>query len=166
MKIIERISKAASDTRFKASCDQVLSAIDPYSRSTKAGHITASGLVIREGRVLLIFHPYIKAWFQPGGHIDDGESPIDAAIREVYEETGVICKPIDRYLDPIDIDLHEIPANPLKGESAHLHIDLLFLLDVVGEGESAERIQKTWLSVEEVSNTRLRRVFSMLRDEC
>jgi 8-oxo-dGTP pyrophosphatase MutT (NUDIX family) len=164
MKIIERISKAASDTQFKASCDQVLSAIDPYSRSTKAGHITASGLVIREGRALLIFHPYIKAWFQPGGHIDDGESPIDAAIREVYEETGVACKPIDRYLDPIDIDLHEIPANPLKGESAHLHIDLLFLLDVVAEGVSTEGIQKIWLTVGEVSNTRLRRVFNMLRN--
>lgn len=165
MKIIERISQAATDTQFKASCDQVLSAIDPYSRSTKAGHITASGLVIRDGQALLIFHPFIKTWLQPGGHIDDGENPIDAAIREVYEETGVTCKPIAGSLDPLDIDLHEIPANPKKGEGAHLHIDLLFLLDAVEEGESPEGIQKAWLIFEEVSNTRLRCVLDQLQNK-
>lgn len=152
MKIIGRICKVASDTRFKASCDQVLSSIDPFSRSTKAGHITASGLVISGGRVLLIFHPYIKDWMQPGGHIDDGESPIDAAIREVFEETGVICKSIDGYLDPIDINLHEIQANPKKGEGVHLHIDLLFLLEAIGGAEPTEEIQKAWLRIEEISN--------------
>jgi mutator protein MutT len=30
-------------------------------------------------------------WCFPGGGIDKGESPLQAAIREVYEEMGVIC---------------------------------------------------------------------------
>ena len=63
----------------------VLNYQDPFKRSNKIGHFTASGLVIRDDKVLLILHPYLGRWFQPGGHIDDGESPIDAAIREVYE---------------------------------------------------------------------------------
>lgn len=157
MKIFEHISKVAASTRFKALCDQVLSGIDPYSRSTAAGHITASGLVVRDGRVLLIFHPYIKEWMQPGGHIDDGEIPINAAIREVFEETGVTCEPLNGYLDPIDIDLHEIPANPKKGEGRHLHIDLLFALKMTKEQESPEGIEKAWMPFDQTTSPRIRR---------
>ncbi len=102
---------------------------------------------------------------QPGGHIDAGETPIDAAIREVYEETGVICNPIEGYRDPIDIDLHEIPANPKKGEAAHVHIDLLFLFEAAEEGESLEEIQKAWLPFEEISNARLRRAINKLKNK-
>ena len=144
---------------------KILSSLNPCSRLNEEGHITVSGLVIRNGRALLIFHPYIKEWMQPGGHIDPGEAPIDAATREVYEETGVICNPIKGCLDPIDIDLHEIPANPKKGEAAHVHIDLLFLFEAAEEGESPEEIQKAWLPFEEISNARLRRAIKKLQNE-
>ena len=53
---------------------------NPFSRENSLAHITASGLVIDSKKVLLIFHPYIKRWFQPGGHIDPNENPSEAAI--------------------------------------------------------------------------------------
>jgi 8-oxo-dGTP pyrophosphatase MutT (NUDIX family) len=121
--------------------------------------------VIKDGKVLLIFHPYIKQWFQPGGHIDDGELPIEAAIREVYEETGILCEPTEGRLDPIDIDLHEIPANPKKGEGTHLHIDLLFLLQVIEERESPEDIQKAWVPFKEITSPRIQRALQKLQDQ-
>jgi 8-oxo-dGTP pyrophosphatase MutT (NUDIX family) len=129
------------------------------------GHITASGLVIRDGGVLLIFHPYIKQWFQPGGHIDDGEEPIRAAIREVFEETGVVCESLGGFLDPVDIDLHEIPENPKKGEGVHLHIDLLFALQVIEERESPEEIEKAWVPFDQVSSPRIQRALLKLQDQ-
>ena len=142
MNVIDFVSTAALHSQFKNQCDQVLSSKDPCSRSTEQGHITASGLVVKDGSALLILHPYIKQWMHPGGHIDAGETPIEAAIREVYEETGILCESIVGQLNPVDIDLHEIPANPKKGEGAHLHIDLLFILKVVEERESPEDIEK------------------------
>lgn len=148
---------------FSEAFIKILSEADPFSRSNQYGHITASGLVVRNDQILLIFHPYIKEWFQPGGHIDEGENPIEAAIREVHEETGVICRPIAEYLDPIDIDFHEIPDNPKKGEARHLHVDLLFLLEVVNEEESPEDIQKAWLPLAEISSPRLQRVLVKIR---
>ena len=165
MNIIDQISGAVTHSPFKYICDQVLFSGDPYSRSTKIGHITASGLVIRDGYALLIFHPHIKQWFQPGGHIDKGEIPIEAAIREVFEETGVACRSLVGYSEPIDIDLHEIPANPKKDEDKHLHIDLLFLLEVFKEGDSIEAIEKAWLPFEKITNMRLRGAIDKLQSE-
>ncbi|QWD99835.1 NUDIX domain-containing protein [Polynucleobacter sp. JS-Mosq-20-D10] len=138
---------------------------NPLSRLNVTGHITASGLVIKDDLVLLIYHPYIKQWFQPGGHIDDGESPIEAAIREVYEETGILCESTDGQLDPVDIDLHEIPANPKKGEGAHLHIDLLFVLQVIEERDSPEDIQKAWVPFDQITSPRIKRALQKLQDQ-
>ena len=145
--------------------EQVYSILDyenPFKRSNKLGHITASGLVINNGKVLLVFHPFIKRWFQPGGHIDDGELPIDAAIREVYEETGFVCVPDSKDLEPIDIDIHEIPANPKKGEDTHLHIDLLYCLRVSSQEQSTEDLACAWISFDQVESDRIKRALAKL----
>jgi ADP-ribose pyrophosphatase len=163
--MLDLISSVASNSSFKADCDQILSSKDPYSRSTKQGHITASGLVIQDDKVLLILHPFIKQWFQPGGHIDDGESPINAAIREVYEETGILCESIEGQSNPIDIDLHEIPANPKKAEGVHLHIDLLFILRVLKQEESPEKIEKAWVPFDQIISPRIKRALQKLQDQ-
>ena len=141
----------------------ILDSENPFSRSNQLGHITGSGLVIKDGKALLIFHPYIKQWFQPGGHIDEGEEPIQAAIREVFEETGVVCEPLNEFMEPVDIDLHEIPANPSKGEDVHLHIDLLFILKALKEGESPEEIEKAWVPFDQITSPRIRRALQKLQ---
>lgn len=163
--MLDLISFAAIHSSFKSICDEVLSSKDPYSRSTKQGHITASGLMIKDGKALLIFHPFIKEWFQPGGHIDEGEEPIQAAIREVFEETGVVCESLNGFLNPIDIDFHEIPANPKKAESSHLHIDLLFTLKVVEEGDAPEDIQKAWVPFDQITSPRIQRALQKLQGQ-
>ena len=140
----------------------ILNYQNPFNRSNKLGHITASGLVIRDDKVLLILHPYLQSWFQPGGHIDDGESPIDAAIREVREETGFVCDLDSNDLEPIDVDIHEIPSNSKKGEAAHLHIDLLYRLKVLREDKPVEDISTAWLSFSQVESARIQRALAKL----
>ena len=147
---------------FEERVYSILDYENPFKRSNKLGHITASGLVINNGKVLLIFHPFIKRWFQPGGHIDDGELPIDAAIREVYEETGFVCVPDSKDLEPIDIDIHEIPANPRKGEDTHLHIDLLYCLRVSSQEQSTEDLACAWISFDQVESDRIKRALAKL----
>jgi ADP-ribose pyrophosphatase YjhB (NUDIX family) len=53
---------------------------------------TVATFVLHRGRVLLLFHPKIGLWLPPGGHVEHGELPDDAAVREVREETGVRCR--------------------------------------------------------------------------
>ena len=51
---------------------------------------TASVLVLRPDRqILLLLHGKLGVWLGPGGHIEAGESPDEAALREVMEETGL-----------------------------------------------------------------------------
>ena len=52
----------------------------------------AGGVVIRDGRVLLVHRPQYDDWTIPKGKLDDGESWEDAALREVEEETGLVCE--------------------------------------------------------------------------
>ncbi len=106
MDIFSQIAIQARNTIHEAQCNSILASSNPFSRATIQGHITASGLVVKNGNALLIFHPYIKRWFQPGGHIDEGDSPIEAAIREVCEETGYVCELDSDSQDPVDIDIH------------------------------------------------------------
>lgn len=46
-----------------------------------------------QGRVILGRYPGSDTWAIPGGVIDPGEHPADAAVRECYEETGIIAIP-------------------------------------------------------------------------
>jgi 8-oxo-dGTP pyrophosphatase MutT (NUDIX family) len=54
----------------------------------------ALGIVFSKDRskVLLIKRRDIPIWVLPGGGIDDHETPADAAVREVFEESGLRVK--------------------------------------------------------------------------
>jgi 8-oxo-dGTP pyrophosphatase MutT (NUDIX family) len=43
-------------------------------------------------RLLLCLHADKNIWVTPGGLIEPGEHPADAAVRETWEETGLIVE--------------------------------------------------------------------------
>lgn len=63
--------------------------------------MTAAGCLIYKGTVLLIKHKKLGLWLNPGGHIDPGELPHEAAEREFYEETGVFVEAIWTHIDTL-----------------------------------------------------------------
>lgn len=52
-------------------------------------HFTVAVFAVWEGKVLLHRHRKLGMWLPSGGHIEQGELPYDAAVREVLEETGL-----------------------------------------------------------------------------
>ena len=75
----------------------------PVKRQAGARHDhSAGGLVVRGAEVLLISTLGGRRWQLPKGHLEAGETPEQAAVREVREETGVtgrilLCLPAIDY---------------------------------------------------------------------
>jgi mutator protein MutT len=65
-------------------------------RAARPDEIVA-GIVVRDGRVLLCHRSADRAWYPdvwdlPGGHIEPGETPTGALVRELYEELGIVVE--------------------------------------------------------------------------
>jgi 8-oxo-dGTP pyrophosphatase MutT (NUDIX family) len=109
---------------------------DPFSEADNDHHVTASAFVISSRGVILHLHRRLQIWLQPGGHVDDGESPDEAARRETLEETGLVA----RHLEPPN--LFHVDVHP--GPRGHTHYDLRYVLiappsdPTPPEGESPE----------------------------
>lgn len=75
--------------------------------------IGALAVVVHEARVLLVQRskqPDAGLWGFPGGHVEWGETVMQAAQRELREETSVIAEPL-RYIDNLDLlrrDEHDV----------------------------------------------------------
>jgi ADP-ribose pyrophosphatase YjhB (NUDIX family) len=65
--------------------------MDPQSMSTRP---RACAAVIRDGKILMVQHINESRiyWTLPGGGVEPGETPAQAAVRETLEESGVAVK--------------------------------------------------------------------------
>jgi 8-oxo-dGTP pyrophosphatase MutT (NUDIX family) len=50
---------------------------------------SAGGVVINRRGEILVVSQHGTSWSLPKGHIEEGEDPLTAALREIHEETGV-----------------------------------------------------------------------------
>ena len=49
----------------------------------------SAGGVIVNGKKVIVVAQQMNTYSLPKGHLDDGENPLDAAYREIHEETGL-----------------------------------------------------------------------------
>lgn len=137
------------DQRESESMTQFLDVVpsldDPCSEERGLVHVTASAIVVSDAgdKVALHLHKRLNMWLQPGGHIDAGESPAQAALREAVEELGL---PVRHQRDGgilFHLDVH-------PGPKGHTHHDLRYLVRAPevppqpGEGESPDARWFTW----------------------
>jgi 8-oxo-dGTP pyrophosphatase MutT (NUDIX family) len=145
-------SRTPVDEREVASIAAFLDAFDrldaPLDQHADPVHVTGSGVVVGPRGVVLLEHKRLGIWLQPGGHLDPGETPWDAALRESCEETGLDLG----FAGPVDVD--GVPAllhvDVHDGGRGHSHLDLRYLLDgddadpAPPEGESQHIGWFTW----------------------
>ena len=110
--------EVAARERFLSELDRLRAPCDEHAGPT---HVTASGIVVGRRGTVLHRHKRLGIWMQPGGHIDPGEAPEDAAVREATEELGLaVAHPSTGPL-LLHLDVHQAAHE-------HTHLDLRYLL--------------------------------------
>lgn len=161
--------------RFGLLQRQLAAGEDISVRSNMTGHLTSSAAVLSEdgSKVLLIDHAFLKKWLTPGGHYEGPDGLFESALREVAEETGVDDAVAHAWTTstgiPLDIDSHDIPAQPRKNEAAHVHHDFLFLATAPERADLSAQLAEVhaavWAPLEQLADSddeRVRRVYAKL----
>lgn len=98
---------------------------------------TATAYIFDKQKILLIYHRKLLKWLPPGGHIEENETPPEAALRETLEETGLVIELIKQentwvnqlnassFERPYLCLLEEIPA--YKDIPTHQHMDMIYI---------------------------------------
>lgn len=123
------------DARERASlteiCNLLATLPAPFDEHADHRHVTGSAIVLDpHGRVLLHRHKRLDVWLQPGGHLEPGEGPYEAAVRETREETGVAVTPPREGPTIVHVDVH-------NGGRGHVHLDIRYLLFAAGDATIA-----------------------------
>jgi 8-oxo-dGTP pyrophosphatase MutT (NUDIX family) len=134
--------EALSMSRFHQELARLPHPFDEHADST---HVTGSAIVVGPRGVVLHLHKRLGLWLQPGGHIEAGETPWDAAAREAREETGLdVRHPMDG-VRLVHVDVH-------PGPRGHTHLDVRYLLeadDAAPNPAPGESPEVRWFSWDE-----------------
>jgi 8-oxo-dGTP pyrophosphatase MutT (NUDIX family) len=91
-------------------------------------HFCASVFVIDPltKKILLVKHPKFNKWVQPGGHIEENETPEETALREVYEETGIRVNILgDKFPRENDF-VRPLGIQKNRSMEGNMHIDIIY----------------------------------------
>ena len=162
----EVAARVAADDREQRAQVRILTELDrlplPFSEDGGLTHITASAIVVGAKGTVLHVHRRSGAWLQPGGHLEPGETPADAAVRESVEETGLAVQHPASGPHLVHVDVHPAPRG-------HLHLDLRYLLHAPdaepspAPGESPEARWFSWREADAVADESLRNALRAVR---
>ena len=80
-------------------------------------------------------------WFIPGGHVEQGERPVESAARELFEEAGIA-------VDPDALALIDIMSYETGRGTAHTIIYNGSCADVIEAAINEEHIYHRWMTPE------------------
>ena len=118
---------------------------------------SCGGVVIYRGKILALYKSYknrYEGWVLPKGTVEEGETHMQTALREVKEEAGITnVKPVSEEifsLESLTVDGHVKKGNYI---SSHLHLNVTYLLEADSDEavsiKADENSGVAWFSPEE-----------------
>ena len=135
---------------------------DGYATPT----VDVRGVVFHEDRILLVREREDGLWTLPGGWADVGETPREAVVKEIREESGYLTRAV-KLLAVYDRDRHDAPPLPWAVYKLFVRCELLggepqLSIETMGVGFFAEDDVPA-LSEGRVAPGQIRRMFEHLR---
>ena len=112
---------------------------------------TAGGVVINPEGEVLIVNQNNNSWSLPKGHVDQGETPLEAACREIEEESGISELVFIRELG--SYERHKIGLDG-KDDKSELKVMTFFLFETSQlelEPQDLHNPEARWVRKEEVA---------------
>ncbi len=138
-----------SETTFRAFQERLKE--DTYTRDENPkSHFCVFFLPYdpKNKKVFLVHHKKSGFWIAPGGHIDTGESVVQAVNRETREELGVE----NAFADSSKPFLFTICPIENTVQACKIHFDIWYLLKTDGSDfniDPAEFLDAKWMTIEE-----------------
>ena len=120
-------------------------------------HFTSSAMVFDESfsHVLMAYHNIYQSWAWTGGHCDGETRPLQTAMREAREETGI------REAEPLSPAIQSLDILPVWGHekqgryvTAHLHLSVGYALTAPENQPLAAKTDENsgvrWVSVRQL----------------
>jgi ADP-ribose pyrophosphatase YjhB (NUDIX family) len=123
---------------------------------------TSRLLVLDEGDRLLLMKTVapdtsrFARWITPGGGVDPGETHVEAAVRELHEETGQVVTEVG---DVVRVDDFEVPWDDADHTHGHAEFFVVRLphFEVVDDDwtddERNDILASRWFTLDELTNT-------------
>ena len=122
--------------------------------------VTVAGIIEKDGQYLLVEEhtPNGLMFNNPAGHLDPGESPLQACVREVLEETAFHFTPtalVGIYLSRF---LKQASANEPAQDISYLRFAFTGELGALEAGRALDEgiVRTLWMSIEKMQATQAR----------
>ncbi len=106
-------------------------------------------------KILLVEHKDYNRWVQPGGHIEDFETPEEAAVREAYEETGIKVRLLGKHFPREEDFIRPLGIQKNRSKNGDVYVDIIYpAIPIHGTelkmNDESKNIQ--WFSRDELEN--------------
>lgn len=88
-----------------------IAALFAHQKGYQTPKVDVRGVVILDGKILMVREKTDGKWTLPGGWADVGLTPNENVVKEMWEETGLMVEPV-RLLSVLDKKVHNHPPTP------------------------------------------------------
>lgn len=121
-------------------------------------HFCASAFIIDPytKKILLVKHKKNKRWTQPGGHMEENETPEETALREAYEETGLRVRLLGERFPREEDFIRPLGIQCNRHSTGDTHIDIIYAAVPNDDSKEQLNVEESddigWFSREELED--------------